>query len=71
VFTGKKNHCPLNTTVSKTSSGASELIKTLLVENSNTFISQWKDSGGVVISASIDDKKQHIGAQDIYKTLNA
>lgn len=26
VFTGKKYHCPLNTTVSKTSSGAMELM---------------------------------------------
>ena len=31
VFTGRKNHCPLNTTVSKTSSGASQLINTFLV----------------------------------------
>jgi tRNA G18 (ribose-2'-O)-methylase SpoU len=31
VFTGKKNHCPLNPTVSKASAGAAELIPTYLV----------------------------------------
>lgn len=31
VFTGKKNHCPLNSTVSKASAGAAQLIQTLLV----------------------------------------
>lgn len=34
VFTGKKNHCPLNSTVSKTSSGAMELVKIYSVLNS-------------------------------------
>jgi tRNA G18 (ribose-2'-O)-methylase SpoU len=30
---GKKFHCPLNSTVSKTSAGALELIETLAVDN--------------------------------------
>jgi tRNA G18 (ribose-2'-O)-methylase SpoU len=42
VFTGKKQHCPLNSTVSKTSAGAAELIQTHLVENSKLFVEKWK-----------------------------
>ena len=38
VFTGKKQHCPLNSTVSKTSAGAAELIQTHLVENRKLFL---------------------------------
>jgi len=33
VFTGKKNHCPLNSTVSKTSAGAIDLIDIMMVDN--------------------------------------
>jgi tRNA G18 (ribose-2'-O)-methylase SpoU len=34
VFTGRKYHCPLNSTVSKASAGAAELIQTHLIDNS-------------------------------------
>ena len=53
ILTGKKNHCPLNSTVSKTSSGAAELLPAYLVEKSEPFIKSWKDQGGSVVATSV------------------
>ena len=54
VFTGKKGHCPLNSTVSKTSSGASELIPTYLIEKGALFLQEWKKQGGAVVATSVN-----------------
>ena len=62
VFTGRKNHCPLNSTVSKTSSGAMELINIHAVGNSTDFVNNWRQKGGTVISTGVDAKKQHTKA---------
>ena len=38
VFTGKKHHCPLNSTVSKTSAGALELVQIHAIANNADFV---------------------------------
>lgn len=65
VFTGKKHHCPLNTTVSKTSSGAMELMQIYGVGNSIDFVEKWKQSGGIVVSTGVDEAKPHTPAHEI------
>ena len=65
MFTGRKHHCPLNSTVSKTSSGAMELIDIFLVNNSLNFVEQWKENGGSVIATSIDVNRPHTSAQNL------
>lgn len=65
VFTGKKNHCPLNTTVSKTSSGAMELMQIYGVSNSADFFAQWKNKGGTIVSTGVDLSRPHTGAHEI------
>jgi 21S rRNA (GM2251-2'-O)-methyltransferase len=62
VYTGKKHHCPLNSTVSKTSAGAMELIDIFTVSNSLAFVEEWKEKGGSVISTSTDESRPHTSA---------
>lgn len=69
VFTGRKNHCPVNATVSKTSAGALDLIDTQLVDNSAAFMAEWKRSGGTVIATSVDESRPHLAAHQMKATL--
>lgn len=48
LLVGSKNRCPLNSTVSKTSSGALELINIHSVANPVDFLQRWKQHGQVV-----------------------
>ena len=70
VFTGKKNHCPLNSTVSKTSAGAMELMDIYGINNSTYFMQKWKENKGTIVSTGIDEKRPHIGAHQIRQILN-
>lgn len=63
VFTGKKNHCPLNSTVSKTSSGAMELMDVYGIGNSTEFVSNWKSKGGHVVATGVDPNRPHSRVQ--------
>ena len=63
VFTGKKNHCPLNSTVSKTSSGAMELLDVYGVGNSTEFVNNWKSKGGHVVATGVDINRPHSKVQ--------
>lgn len=69
VFTGKKHHCPLNTTVSKTSSGAMELMQIYGVSNSLEFLQKWKSKGGTVVATGVDLTRPHTTAHEIKKVL--
>ena len=69
VFSGKKNHCPLNSTVSKTSAGAMELMDIFSVGNSSEFITNWKENGGTVIATGVDTAKPHTKAHEIRKII--
>ena len=69
VFSGKKNHCPLNSTVSKTSAGAMELMDIFSVGNSSEFITNWKENGGTVIATGVDTATPHTKAHEIRKII--
>lgn len=69
MFTGKKNHCPLNTTVSKTSSGAMELMEIYGISNSSDFFTFWRNKGGTIISTGVDLNKPHTTSHEIRNIL--
>lgn len=71
VFTGKKHHCPLNTTVSKTSSGAMELMQIYGVSNSQEFMQKWKLQGGTIVATGVDLNKPHTTAHEIRSVLKS
>lgn len=52
LLVGSKNRCPLNSTVSKTSSGALELIDIHSVADPLGFIQKWKHQGQVICTGT-------------------
>jgi tRNA G18 (ribose-2'-O)-methylase SpoU len=60
IFSSKKNHCPLNATVSKASTGAVELMPISLIENSENFMVNWKAQGGFILSTEVTDLNRRV-----------
>lgn len=60
VFAARKNHCPLNPTVSKASTGAVELMPVSLVEKSEEFMAGFKSQGGCILSTEVSDINKRV-----------
>lgn len=60
IFSSKKNHCPLNPTVSKSSTGAVELMPISLVDKSEEFMQSWKAQGGFILSTEVSDVNKKV-----------
>lgn len=48
-----KNSCPLNSTVSKTSAGALELIDIDAIKKEELFLEKWREDAGIIISTEV------------------